>query len=87
MIDRQYPHQVQVLSKICEGHNYEPVHAFANALPSYSRHSGSWHVVNDQWELRFAFGDPADADKFRERFGGRRLTVHKIGGRWRDDFL
>ncbi|MEJ0012427.1 MAG: hypothetical protein WDM94_07300 [Bauldia sp.] len=38
-------------------------------------------------KLRFAFGDPADADKFRDRFGGRRLTRPKDQRAVAGDFL
>ena len=86
MIDRNWPYQVEVPAEIVAGPNYPVVYAFAHSLVSMAPRNGRGQRREDRDWLRFAFSDPADAEKFRERFGGIKLTVSKVSGRWRDTY-
>jgi hypothetical protein len=85
-VDAGWPHQVEVAAEICAGNRYDEVHAFASAL-GVAPHGGRGQYRDGRDYLRFAFTTAGAADKFQERFGGRRLTVMKVSGRWRDEYL
>lgn len=85
MVDRDWPHQVEVIATICEGKQYDVVRKFCHGL-SVAPLCGRSVRLNDQDYLRYAFAKAEDADAFQARFGGRRLTAAKVKGRWRYDF-
>src|SRR5262249_31867621 len=68
-IDLGWPHQVALLEENCTGMpHYENVRRFAEALSVCSRHHRYRHA--DAWHLVFCFREKADAERFKERFGG-----------------
>jgi hypothetical protein len=85
-IDRDWPHQVEVIAAVCQGHQMDVVIEFCRPL-SVAPLCGRRVRLNEEEYLRYAFSNPADADAFQARFGGRRLTAAKVNGRWRYDFL
>jgi len=67
-IDRQWPHQIALLTSYCQGENYYPVQNFANTLSVCTR--GHSFCQNDKWYRVFCFKEKADAEKFQAKFGG-----------------
>ena len=84
-VDRDAPHQVEILASICEGRNYDVVFGFAESLGSLNDRQGRTRRDDTEY-LRIAFAKAEHADAFQARFGGRRLTAAKVNGRWRYEF-
>jgi hypothetical protein len=80
-VDKDAPHQVEIVASICQGRNYDAVFGFAQRLGSLNDRHGSTRR-NDTDYLRIAFKQPEDADAFQRRFGGVRITALKKSGRW-----
>ena len=80
-IDRDWPHQVEVPAKICAGVAYRSIHEFAESLSVAPRKGRSSYRDGVDY-VRFAFSRSEDADAFRERYGGVRLTAFKRRWRW-----
>ena len=69
-IDRRWPHQVVLPARGCEGSGYNDIHEFRRKLSLCNRghsvhHDGEWYHVH-------CFSDLADAEKFKQRFGGEK---------------
>jgi hypothetical protein len=83
-INRDWPHQVEIIAMLVQAH-YEAMHAFA-APPIMAPRGGTSSYRRGFDFIRFAFSDPAVADAFQLRFGGRRLTVNLVKNRQVDDW-
>jgi hypothetical protein len=79
-IDRDWPHQVEVIATVCQGRQMDVVLEFCRPL-SVAPLCGRRVRHSEEEYLRYAFSDPAHADAFQARFGGRRLTAAKVNGR------
>jgi hypothetical protein len=85
-IDRGWPHQVVLPARFCERGGYKEIHEFRIGLTLCSRGHALYH--DGQWFHVYCFSDPADARKFRERFGGAKFDPSERGrsarwARWR----
>lgn len=80
-VDKDAPHQVEVLASIVEGRNYDVVFGYAQSLGSLNARQGRTRRDDTEY-LRIAFAKPEDADAFQRRFGGVRILATKKGGRW-----
>lgn len=76
-IDRGWPHQIALPATVCEGGGYIRIHEFCKGLSLCPR--GHTVVHEDQWFNVYCFAKAADAEKFRERFGGERFDPSKRG--------
>jgi hypothetical protein len=76
-IDRKWPHQVVLPARACEGSGYNEIHEFCKNLSLCSR----GHAVCDgkEWFDVYCFADPADAEKFKQRFGGEKFNPSQRG--------
>jgi len=81
-IDRGRPHQVVLPARLCEGGGYKEIHDFCRGLSLCPRghslcHEGEWFHV-------YCFSEPADAQTFRERFGGETFDPSErgLGANW-----
>ncbi len=82
-IDRDWPHQVDIIGSLVSLH-YDAIHACG--LGSMAPRGGRSSFQRDHSYCRFAFSDPADADAFQFRFGGRRVTIRRVKNRMVDDW-
>jgi len=76
-LDREYPHQVLLRADHYSGSNYQTVQGFCIGLSLAPR--GHSIVKDDHWHHAFCFSDPADAEKFRARFGGEMFDPARRG--------
>jgi hypothetical protein len=76
-LDREYPHQVLVRADHYTGSNYQTVQGFCIGLSLAPR--GHSIFKDDAWHHVFCFADPADAEKFRARFGGEMFDPARRG--------
>lgn len=67
-IDREFPHQIIVPCSLLSGGHYHFVRYFCDGLSAAPR--GHSVVKDDEWHQIFCFRDRADAELFRQRFGG-----------------
>jgi hypothetical protein len=67
-IDRDWPHQVALPASRCIGRNYVTIRLFCESLSLCPR--GHTYRRGDTDMNVFCFAERADAEKFRERFGG-----------------
>jgi hypothetical protein len=67
-LDLEYPHQVLLRADHYTGSAYQTVQGFCIGLSLAPR--GHSMFKDDVWHYVFCFADPADAEKFRARFGG-----------------
>lgn len=67
-IDRDYPHQVALPSDRLRGADYVTARLFADQLSLAPL--GHAFFRNDQYFTVWCFGERADAEAFREKFGG-----------------
>ena len=76
-IERKWPHQVVLPARACEGSGYNEIHGFCKDLSLCSR----GHAVCDgnEWFDIYSFSDPADAEKFKQPFGGERFNPNERG--------
>jgi hypothetical protein len=76
-IDRNWPHQVVLSARACEGTGYDDIHEFCKDLTLCSR----GHSVCDggEWFHVYCFADPAHAEKFKQRFGGEKFDPSQRG--------
>jgi hypothetical protein len=68
MMDRQWPHQVALPAMRCHGHNYITIRLFCEPLSLCPR-THSFRRDDDDF-IVFCFVERADAERFRDRFGG-----------------
>ena len=68
MMDRQWPHQVALRAMRCHGHNYITIRLFCEPLSLCPR-THSFRRDDDDF-IVFCFAERADAERFRDRFGG-----------------
>ena len=85
-IDRDWPHQVVLPARACEGGGYNEIHEFCKDLTLCTRGHALCH--DNEWHHVYCFSDPADAEKFKRRFGGERFDPSQRGRgrswwRWR----
>lgn len=67
-IDRQYPHQVALPSRVTEGRALSDVLSFARGL-SMAPLRPSFHRGQEYWTV-WCFADRDEAQSFQQRFGG-----------------
>ena len=66
--DMKYPHQISLPTSVCGGDDYHRIRLFADTLSvAASDHS---YCHEDKWYRVYCFAGKADAEKFREKFGG-----------------
>jgi hypothetical protein len=85
-IDSGWPHQVVLPARFCEGGGYKEIHEFCAGLTLCSRGHTVHH--DGQWFHVYCFSEPADAQKFMEKFGGEKFDPTERGrganwARWR----
>jgi hypothetical protein len=78
-IDRKWPHQVVLMARACEGGGYDDIHEFCRDLSLCNRGHSVHH--NGEWYHVYCFSDPADAEKFKQRFGGEEFNPSERGRR------
>jgi hypothetical protein len=76
-VDRDWPHQIILPARFCEGGGYAEIHDFCANLTLCTRghavhHDGEW------WHV-YCFSAAADAEKFKQRFGGEKFDPNKRG--------
>ena len=81
-----WPHQVVLPARLCEGGGYKQIHEFCAGLTLCSRGHSLCH--DGQWFHVYCFREPADAQKFMERFCGEKFDPSERGcganwARWR----
>jgi hypothetical protein len=76
-IDHGWPNQVALPARFCERGGYREIHDFCKDLTLCSRGHSLFH--DKQWFLVYCFSDPADADKFLQRFGGEKFDPKQRG--------
>ena len=83
-IDRGWPHQVALPARFCERGGYQEIHDFCKHLTLCNRGHSLFH--DKEWFNVSCFSDPADADKFRQRFGGEKFNPAQRGkgANWAD---
>jgi len=82
-IDRGWPYQIALPESVCTGlSRYETARTFAATLSVCSR--GHAFVDKDVWHQVFCFSEKADAQTFKDRFGGEWFDPARRGrgGRW-----
>jgi hypothetical protein len=85
-IDRGWPHQVVLPARMCERGGYNEIHEFCRDLTLCSRGHALYH--DGEWFHVYCFKEPADAQKFLERFGAEKFDPAERGcganwARWR----
>jgi hypothetical protein len=73
IIDRDFPHQVELRADLTTGKNYDVALEFCRDL-SLAPRGLSRRKNNTDYNV-WCFADPAHADAFQARFGGERQTV------------
>jgi hypothetical protein len=76
-IDRGWPHQVVLPARLCEREGYNEIHEFCRDLTLCSRGHSLHH--DGQWFHVYCFKEPADAQKFMERFDGEKFDPVERG--------
>jgi hypothetical protein len=76
-MDRGWPHQVAVSAGECLGSHGRFMDAFCLDLSVCERHHSVFR--QDKWWIVYCFADPADAEKFRARFGGEKFNPKHRG--------
>jgi hypothetical protein len=77
-IDSGWPHQVVLPARFCErGSGYKDINEFCVRLTLCSRGHSLYH--DGQWFHVYCFKEPADAQKFLERFGGEKFDPAERG--------
>jgi hypothetical protein len=77
-IDRGWPHQVVLPARFSQrGHGYQEIHEFCKDPSICSR--GHAVFYDREWFHIYCFSDPADADKFLQRFGGEKFDPKQRG--------
>ena len=77
-VDRGWPHQVVLPARFSErGNGYQEIHEFCKDLSICSR--GHAVFYDRQWFHVYCFSDPADADKFLQKFGGEKFNPTQRG--------
>jgi hypothetical protein len=74
-IDRDWPHQV-LPARACGG-GYNEIHEFCKDLTLCTRRHAVCH--DNVWYHVYCFSDPADAEKFKRRFGGEKFNLNERG--------
>lgn len=76
-IDRDWPYQVALPASASGQGGYMAIHAFCEGLSLCPRGHSVFH--EGEWFNVYCFADPADAEKFMERFGGERFDPKQRG--------
>jgi hypothetical protein len=76
-VDREWPHQVALPASASLNGVYETIHEFCKSLSLCLRGRTACH--EDQWFNVYCFSDPADVDKFMQRFGGEKFDPKQKG--------
>jgi hypothetical protein len=76
-IDRDWPHQVVLPARACEGGGYNEIHEFCKDLSLCNR-GHSVHHGGERYHV-YCFSEAADAEKFKQRFGGERFNPAQRG--------
>jgi hypothetical protein len=76
-INKGWPHQVAVPEKTSVGPGYKITHDFCKELSLCPR--GHSFKRDREWWSVFCFAEKADAEKFKERFGGEWFEARKQG--------
>lgn len=76
-IDRGWPYQIVLPARFCEGGGYKEIHEFCKGMTLCSR----GHAVydNGEWFHVYCFAKEADANKFKQRFGGEKFNPNQRG--------
>jgi hypothetical protein len=75
MIDRDYPHQVEILSDDNLGPRLPTMHEFCRNMDVKTHGLGKRRIEIGRDGMRWCFKTPTDADTFLARFGGERFTI------------
>jgi len=78
-LDRGWPHQVALASRLTTGKTHEALHAFCKGLSLAPR--GHVFVRDGEYINVWCFGAEEDARKFIDRFGGEMINP-KDRPRW-----
>ena len=76
-IDRGWPHQIVLPARLCEGGGYKEIREFCKGMTLCNRGHAVFH--DDEWFHVYCFAEEADADKFKQRFGGVRFNPNQRG--------
>ena len=76
-IDRGWPHQVVLPASMSERDGYNEIHEFCRDLTLCTRGHALYH--DSQWFHVYCFKEPADAQKFMERFDGEKFDPAERG--------
>jgi hypothetical protein len=76
-VNRGWPYQVALPASACEQSGYKAIQDFCKDLSICSRGHSVFH--GDQWFNVYCFAEPADAEKFMERFGGEKFDPRQRG--------
>ncbi len=76
-VDRGWPYQVVLPARACEGGGDNEIHEFCKDLTLCNR----GHAVHDkgEWFHIYCVSDPADAEKFKQRFSGEMFNPSQRG--------
>jgi hypothetical protein len=77
MIDRGWPYQVALPACASQGGGYTMIHEFCKDLSLCPRGHSVFH--GDEWLNVYCFAEPADAEKFLQRFGGETFDPKQRG--------
>jgi hypothetical protein len=75
-IDSGWPYQVALPARFCEGGGYKEIHDFCKDLTLCSRGHA---VYEHEWFNVFCFAEAADAEKFKQHFGGETFNPEQRG--------
>ena len=76
-IDRGWPHQVALPASVALNGGYLVIKAFCEGLSSCDRGHAVFH--ENEWFNVYCFAEPADAEKFMQRFGGEKIDPKQRG--------
>jgi hypothetical protein len=76
-VDQGWPHQVVLPARMCERDGSNEIHEFCRDLTLCSRGHALFH--GGQWFHVYCFKEPADAQKFMDRFGGAKFNPIQRG--------
>jgi hypothetical protein len=76
-INRKWPHQVVLPARACEGGGYNEIHEICKDLSLCARGHAVCH--DNEWYHIYCFADVADAEKFKQRFGGEMFNPSEKG--------
>jgi hypothetical protein len=64
-------------ARACEGGGYDEIHEFCKEV--FVRNRGNSVHHDGEWYHVYCFSDPADVEKFKQRFGGEKFNPSERG--------